>query len=89
MELKEKILKSVFEAVELIETKYLTDDEIQMIIGGVSMGVECVLENIENDMNVREEIASKIINELQDKYIKSKEKIYYWEDTKINYMGGK
>ena len=82
MELKEKILKSVFEAVELIETKYLTDDEIQMIISGISMGVECVLENIENDMNVREEIASKIINELQDKYIKSKESIYYWEDIK-------
>ena len=48
MELKEKILKTVFEAVELIETKYLTDDKIQMIIGGVAMGVECVLENIEN-----------------------------------------
>jgi hypothetical protein len=82
MELKEKILKSVFEAVELVETKYMTEDEIIAMIGGISMGVECVLENIENDMNVREEIASKIINELQGKYIKSKEKIYYWEDIK-------
>ena len=82
MELKEKILKSVFETMELIETKYLTDDKMQMIIGGISMGVECVLENIENDMNIREEVTSEIINKLQDKYIKSKEKIYYWEDIR-------
>lgn len=33
MELKEKILKSVFEAVELIETKDMTDDEIIAMIG--------------------------------------------------------
>ena len=79
MELKEKILKSVFEEVEFIEMKYLTDNEIQMIIGGISIGVECVFQNIENDMNVREEIASEILNKLQDKYIKSKENIRYWE----------
>lgn len=82
MELKEKILKSVFYAMEQLEKCKISTNEMQMIIGGVAMGVESVLENIENDMNVREEIASKIINGLQDKYIESKEKIYYWEDIK-------
>lgn len=70
MELKEKILKTVFETVELIEMKYLTNDEIRMIIGGIAMGAECVLENIENDMSIGREIASEIINKLQDKYIR-------------------
>ena len=42
MELKEKILKSVFETVELIETKYMTEDEIIAMIGGIGLGVECV-----------------------------------------------
>ena len=79
MELKEKILKSVFEAVELIETEYMTEDEIIAMIGGIDLGVECVFQNIENDMNIREEVASEILNKLQDKYIKSKENIRYWE----------
>ena len=79
MELKEKILKSVFEAVELIETKYMTEDEIIAMIGGIDLGVECVFQNIEDNYEIRVEVASEILNKLQDKYIKSKENIRYWE----------
>lgn len=79
MELKEKILKSVFEAVELIETKYMTEDEIMAMIGGITLGVECVFQNIEDNDEIRDEVASEILNKLQDKYIKSKENIRYWE----------
>ena len=77
--MKESILKLVFEAVELIETKYMTEDEIMAMIGGIALGVECVFQNIEDNDEIRDEVASKIINELQDKLIKSKEKIRYWE----------
>lgn len=79
MELKEKILKSVFETVELIETEYMTEDEIIAMIGGIGLGVECVFQNIEDNYEIRVEVASEILNKLQDKYIKSKEKIHYWE----------
>ena len=79
MELKEKILKSVFEAVELIETKYMTEDEIIAMIGGIGLGVECVFQNIEDNYEIRVEVSSEILNKLQDKYIKSKENIRYWE----------
>ena len=79
MELKEKILKSVFEAVELTPTKDMTDDEIIAMIGGICLGVECVFSNIEDNYEIRVEVASEILNKLQDKYIKSKENIRYWE----------
>ena len=79
MELKESILKSVFETVELIETKYMTEDEIIAMIGGIGLGVECVFQNIEDNYEIRIEVASEILNKLQDKYIKSKENIRYWE----------
>lgn len=79
MELKEKILKLVFEAVELTPTKDMTDDEIIAMIGGISLGVECVFQNIEDNYEIRVEVASEILNKLQDKYIKSKENIRYWE----------
>ena len=79
MELKEKILKLVFEAVELTPTKDMTDDEIIAMIGGISLGVECVFSNIEDNYEIRVEVASEILNKLQDKYIKSKENIRYWE----------
>ena len=79
MELKESILKSVFEMVELIETEYMTEDEIIAMIGGIGLGVECVFQNIEDNYEIRIEVASEILNKLQDKYIKSKENIRYWE----------
>ena len=79
MELKEKILKSVFEGVGLIETEYMTEDEIIAMIGGIGLGVECVFQNIEDNYEIRVEVASEILNKLQDKYIKSKENIRYWE----------
>lgn len=79
MELKEKILKSVFEGVGLIETEYMTEDEIIAMIGGIGLGVECVFSNIEDNYEIRVEVASEILNKLQDKYIKSKENIRYWE----------
>ena len=79
MELKEKILKLVFEAVELTPTKDMTDDEIIAMIGGICLGVECVFSNIEDNYEIRVEVASEILNKLQDKYIKSKENIRYWE----------
>ena len=79
MELKESILKTVFETVELIETKYMTEDEIIAMIGGIGLGVECVFQNIEDNYEIRVEVASEILNKLQDKYIKSKENIRYWE----------
>ena len=81
MEMKEKILKSVFNAMEQLEKDNISTNEMQMIIGGVAMGVESVLENIENDMSVREEIAREIINESQNRYIR-KSKRFYWEDIK-------
>ena len=79
MELKEKILKLVFEAVELTPTKDMTDDEIIAMIGGIGLGVECVFQKIEDNYEIRNEVASEILNKLQDKYIKSKENIRYWE----------
>ncbi len=79
MEMKESILKSVFEAVELIVTEYMSEDEILAMIGGIGLGVECVFQKIEDNDEIRDEVASEIINKLQDKYIKTKEKIRYWE----------
>ncbi len=81
MEMKEKILKSVFNAMEQLEKDNISTNEMQMIIGGVAMGVESVLENIEDDIEVRREIARKIINESQNRYIR-KSKRFYWEDIK-------
>ena len=59
--------------------KDMTDDEIIAMIGGIGLGVECVFSNIEDNYEIRVEVASEILNKLQDKYIKSKENIRYWE----------
>lgn len=77
--MKESILKTVFETVESIDMEYMTEDEIIAMIGGIGLGVECVFQKIEDNNEIRDEVASKILNKLQDKYIKSKEKIRYWE----------
>ena len=57
----------------------MTEDEIIAMIGGIALGVECVFQNIEDNYEIRVEVASEILNKLQDKYIKSKENIRYWE----------
>ena len=59
--------------------EYMTEDEIIAMIGGIGLGVECVFQNIEDNYEIRVEVASEILNKLQDKYIKSKENIRYWE----------
>ena len=78
--MKEKIINSAHEGMAIIKKEHMSDQEIRFIIGAIGLGVECVLEHIENDLELRGEIQRRIINELQDMYIKDKNEILYWED---------
>ena len=91
-DMKEKILNSVHEGMAIIKKEHMSDQEIRFIIGAIGLGVECVLEHIEDDLELRGEIQRRIINDLQDMYIKDKNEILYWEDMQeilkllIDYM---
>ncbi len=80
--MKEKIINSAHEGMAIIMKKdSKSDKEIRFMIGAIAVGVECVLEHIEDNIELREEIQKRIINELQDKYIEDEREILHWEDA--------
>ena len=79
--MKEKIINSAYEGMEIImreESK--TDQEIRFIIGAIAVGVECVLEHIEDNIELRDEIQRRIIDGLQDMYIEDENEKFYWDE---------
>ena len=79
--MKEKIINSAYEGMEIImreESK--TDQEIRFIIGAIAVGIECVLEHIEDNIELRDEIQRRIIDGLQDMYIEDKNEIIHWDE---------
>ena len=79
--MKEKIINSAYEGMEIIMRKEgKTDQEIRFIIGAIGVGVECVLEHIEDNIELRDEIQRRIIDGLQDMYIEDENEIIHWDE---------